>query len=299
MFPAYLIRAGIDWVRHNQEYQDSNPYSRCEATIKISTTLWEQQAGKADLYLIEPASVAAYWSEFFNSEDPLADEKEWREGLIKRSSQYDSFEEWQEWFKQSYAKVYKEDNIWMGVLMTAWAHSHQFEVLYTEDAWEFRPATSYLPTSEMWRLEPHMSMVSEILKELWLEEVNAYDDVGFTIEEHAIPYLGKVECLGFDTRKYSVIWPPRAQREREVLEVGEMVADIILPPGDSWYRQLDNVIFAHDYADITALANRAKYIFCSRRRLLELTVDNGPDKAKIQASAEGWLVPGLEGAPAA
>jgi hypothetical protein len=296
MFPAYLIRAGIDWVRHNEQFQDSNPYSRGEESIKTCTTLWEEQVGKADLFLLEPASIAAYWSEFFHAENPTADEKEWREGLLKRSGQYDSFDEWQEWFKQSYAKVYKEDNIWMGVLMTSWAHTHQYEVLYTEDSWEFRPATSYLQTSEMWRIQPHMQPVADILREMWAEEVAAYDAIGFHIDEQAIPYLGKPECLGFDTKKYSVVWPARAQREREALELGDIVADIILPPGDEWYRQLDNVIFANDYVDITALVNRARYMFGSRRRLLELTVDNGYDKAKIQASAEGWLVPELEGA---
>ncbi|MGH9552449.1 MAG: hypothetical protein ACRD3W_23890, partial [Terriglobales bacterium] len=85
-----------------------------------------------------------------------------------------------------------------------------------------------------------------------------------------------------------------AKREREELEVGDMVSDIVVPPGDSWYRHLDNVIFAHDYVDVTALINRAQYIFGSRRRLMELTVDNGPAKAKMQASAEGWLVPEVE-----
>jgi hypothetical protein len=76
--------------------------------------------------------------------------------------------------------------------------------------------------------------------------------------------------------------------------LGEMVADIVVPPGDSWYRHPDNVIFAHDCVDVTALVNRAQYIFGSRRRVDELTIDNGFAKAKIQASAEGWLVPESE-----
>jgi hypothetical protein len=297
MLPAYLIRAGIDWVRHNEQFQDSNPYSRCEESIKICQQLWEQQIGKADLYLLEPATVAGYWAEFFHAEDPHPDEKEWNEGLIKRSGQYDSFEEWQEWFKQTYAQVYKEDNIWVGVLMTAWAHTHQYEVLYTEDSWEFRPAVSYLPTTEMWRLEPHMNTVAEILQEVWLEEVAAYNLIGFSVDEQSVPYLGKVECLGMDLKKYSIVYPPRAQKERELLDVGGMVADIVVPAGDDWYRHLDNVIFAHDYIDVTALVNRAKYIFGSKRRLLELTVDQGYDEAKIQASAEGWRVSEMEGTP--
>ncbi len=297
MFPAYLIRAGIDWVRHSDQFKDSNPYSRCEEAIKICQSLWEQQMGKADLFLLEPATVAGYWAEFFHAEDPLPDEKEWNEGLTKRSGQYDSFDEWQEWFKQTYAQVYKDDNIWVGVLMTSWAHTHQYEVMYTEDSWEFRPATSYLPTSEMWRLEPHMNTVAEILQELWLEETQAYNEIGFTIDAQSVSYLGKVECLGFDTKKYSLVWPPRAQKEREALDVGEMVADVVVPAGDDWYRHLDNIIFAHDCLDVTSLVSRARYLFGSRRRLLELTVDQGYDQAKIQASAEGWLVSEAETSP--
>lgn len=291
MYPAYLIRTGIDWVRHNERFKDSNPYSRCEEVIKVATSLWEEQMGKADLFLLEPAALTAYWAEFFHADDPLPDESEWREGLIKRSGQYDSFDDWQEWFKQSYAKVYKDDNIWLSLLMTSWAHTHQYEVLYTEDSWEFRPAESYLPTTEMWRLEPHMSTIADILRELWLEEISAYSEAGFFIDEQHIPYLGKVEALGFDTKRYYTVWPPRAQREKEPLDVGQMIADIVVPPGDDWYRHLDNVIFAHESLDVTALVSRARYLLGSRRRLLELTVDNGPEKAKIQASAEGWLVP--------
>jgi hypothetical protein len=296
MFPAFLIRAGIDWVRHHESHKGSNPYSRCEEAIKVCQSLWEEQVGKADLFLLEPATIAAYWAEFFHMDDPTPDEDEWRDGLMKRSGQYDSFDDWQEWFKQNYAQVYKEDNVWMGVLMTSWAHTHQYEVLYTEDSWEFRPATPYLPSSEMWRIQPHMKTVAEILRELWQSEANAYAEIGFNIEEVSIPYLGKPECLGFDTKRYAIVWPARAQREKEALELGDIVADIVLPPGDDWYRHLDNVIFANDFLDVTALVNRAKYMFGSRRRLLELTVDNGYDKAKQQASAEGWMVPELEGA---
>ena len=295
MIPAYLIRAGIDWVRHCEEHKDSNPYSRCEESLKMVTALWEEQVGQSDLYLVEPATVTAYWAEFFHAEAVLPDELEWREGLLKRSSQYDSFDEWQDWFKQNYAKVYKDDIIWMGVLTTAWAHTHQYEVVYSDDAWEFRPATSYLPTSELWRLEPHMDFLAEVLQEVWLEEIAAYKDLGFTIEEHRIAYLGKPECLAFDTRRVSATWPPRAKRDRETIELGDMVADIVLPTSSDWYRVRDNVIFAHDYVDATALINRAKYVFESRRRLLELMVDTDPDRARIQATAEGWLI--SEGQP--
>lgn len=211
MIPAFLIRAGIDWVRHNEAYKDSNPYSRCEASIQTCKALWEQYIGSADLALLEPAIVTTYWEEFFHAEDPMRDEKEWREGLNKRSGQYDSFEGWQEWFKKSYAKVYKENNIWMGVLMTSWSHTHQYEVRYSEDSWEFCPARSYLPTSQMWRLEPHIETVAEILKQVWFEELRAYEEAHFTIDEQTTAYLGRVECLGFDTKKYFLCWPPESQ----------------------------------------------------------------------------------------
>lgn len=246
--------------------------------------------------MLEPAIVSAYWEEFFHAEDPLTDEREWREGLTKRSGQYDSFEEWQEWFRKSYAKVYKENNIWMSVLLTAWAHTHQYEVRYSEDGWEFVPSRSYLPTTQMWRLEPHMSTVADILRDQWHDELRSYEDAGFTVEEESAQFLGRVESLGFDTKIYKLGWPPRAQLEPVQLAIGELVADIVVPPGETWYRHPDNVIFAHNCVDVTALVNRAQYIFGSRRRLMELTVDNGSDKARVQASAEGWLVPELEGA---
>jgi hypothetical protein len=146
-------------------------------------------------------------------------------------------------------------------------------------------------------MEPHMQTAAEVLKEVWLDELRAYEEFGFSIDEQTSAYLGRVECLGFDSKKYYLCWPPRAQREREIIELGEMVSDIVLPPGDSWYRHPDNIIFAHDCVDITALVNRAKYVFGSRRRLFELTIDSGSSQAKIQASAEGWLVSDTEGAP--
>jgi hypothetical protein len=296
MFPAFLIRAGIDWVRHNDEFKDSNPYSRCEESIKACQAMWEQQMGKSDSVLLEPAIVSAYWEEFFHAEDPMADEREWRDALTKRSGQYDSFEEWQDWFKKAYIKVYKDNNIWMSVLMTAWAHTHQYEVRYTEDSWEFRPSRSYLPSSQLWRLQPHMVTVAEILRDIWRDEIRAYEGAGFSVIEQTSAFLGRMECLGFDTKKYYLTWPPRAKRDREESSLGELVADIVVPPGEKWYRHLDNVIFAHDCIDVTALINRAQYIFGSRRRLYELTVDGGFNNAKLQASAEGWMVPDLEGA---
>jgi hypothetical protein len=73
-----------------------------------------------------------------------------------------------------------------------------------------------------------------------------------------------------------------------------MVADLIAPQGDEWYRRLDNVVFADDYFDATALINRANYVFASRRRLYELGVDKSKDEAILQATAEGWLVPSPE-----
>lgn len=290
MIPAYLIRAGIDWVRHAEEFKSSNPYSRCEESVKVCQHLWEEQVGNVDMTLLEPATVVAYWAEFFHALDPLADEAEWRDGLLKWSRKYDSFDEWQDWFKQQYASVYKDDLIWMGVLTTAWAHTHQYEVLYSDDSWEFRPATSYLPTGEFWRLEPHIDVIAEVINEVWLEEIKAYEEIGFSVEESRIQYLGKAECLGFDTKRIYAAWPPRARRDREIIDLGEMVADIVVPPGADWYRTKDNVIFSHDYVDATALINRAKYVFDSRRRLMELMVDTDEDQARIQATAEGWLI---------
>src|SRR5205807_1884534 len=108
-----------------------------------------------------------------------------------------------------------------------------------------------LPTSEIWRLEPHLDTVSEILQEVWLEEMEYYEKLGFEIEESRLPYLGKPECLGFDTRKIMVVWPARAKRDRYQLELGEMMADVVVPAGSDWYRAPDNVIFADNIIDAT------------------------------------------------
>ncbi len=103
--------------------------------------------------------------------------------------------------------------------------------------------------------------------------------------------MGRVECLGFDTKLYTLNWPPRANRQPALLEVGDLVADIIVPTGDDWYRHPDNIIFAHDCLDVTALFNRAQYMFGSRRRLMELSIDGDFEQARAQATAEGWMVP--------
>jgi hypothetical protein len=294
MLPAFLIRVAVDSVRHDPSFKDSNPYTRCEESNKLFMELWNEQFGHPNNAILEPALVTSYWSEFFHCEDPLPDEREWRDGLSKRSSQYDSFDQWQEWFKKSYAKVYKDNNIWMCVLMTAWAHTHQYEVRYTDDAWEFKEAKSYLPTTQLWRLEPHINVLTEVLRDLWLEELKSYSSSEFTINEQTLSYLGKIECLGFDTKRYTVVWPSRSTKEPEILDLGDMVADVIAPAGDNWYRQLDNIIFANDHVDMTALVNRVWYVLESRRRLFELSVDKDPKEARMQASAEGWLVQELE-----
>ncbi len=119
MIPAVLIRKSIDWVRHNPQFENSNPYTRCEEVIKACQTLFKEVLGDCDTTLVELACIAAYWLEFFHCEDPSNDENQWSEGLKKRAIQYDSFEDWQKWFIQSYAKVYKENNIWSGILMTS------------------------------------------------------------------------------------------------------------------------------------------------------------------------------------
>lgn len=135
-----------------------------------------------------------------------------------------------------------------------------------------------------------MDTVAEILAEIWKEEAEGFKELGFEISELAIPFLGRAECLEFDTRQYTASYPARAGRDKEVIELGEMVADLVLPAGDSWYRTMDNVIFAYDYLDATALIGRARYIFQSRKRFMELTIDTDPDQARRQALAEGWLV---------
>ncbi len=290
MLPAYLIRAAVDYTRHADAMKDSNPYSRCEEALKLVSKLWQENIGRLNASLVEVASVTAYWEEFFHAEDPLPDEKEWREGLAKRSGNYDSFEEWQEWFKKSYKSVYQENNVWTSVLMTAWASTHQYQLVYDESRWDFIESKSYLPTSQVWRLEPNVDTVGEVLKECWRQEVGKYEESGFHIVAEPVSYLGRVECLGFDQSVYRVNWPVQADREPEVLDLGTMIADIVVPVGDSWYRQPDNIIFAHDHVDVTALVNRAQYIFGSKRRVLELTVDYGPARARLRAGAEGWLV---------
>jgi len=290
MLPALLIRTAVDSVRHDESLKASNPYSRCEETIKLFLELSTEQCGGVDSAVLEPAVVAAYWEEFFHSEDPLPDENEWREGLVKRSSQYDSFDEWKEWFKKSYVKVYTDNNIWMCVLMTSWAHTHQYEVRFTNEKWEFREASSYLPTTQVWRLEPHISFLSDIVAKLWLDEIKAYSERAFTINEDPITYLGNVECLGFDAKHFSVIWPAQSGKMPETIDVGGMVADVIAPAGDSWYRQLDNIIFKDNNVDVTSLINMVKYVFESRRRLFELSLNSDAKQAKLQATAEGWHV---------
>jgi hypothetical protein len=290
MLPAFLLRAGIDWVRHDDNLRSSNPYSRCEEAIKTFPNIWQEEFGPSNGNVLELAVVTAYWEELFHAEDPLPDEKEWREGLTKRSSRYDSFEEWQLWFKKEYAQVYKDNNIWSCILLTSWAHTHQYDVRYTDEDWEFLPSRSYVPTSQMWRLEPHISTLAEVFKELWAEELRAYESARFTIHESPLPFLGRVECLGFDTKRYTLAWPAHTNKKAETVDVGNMVANIALPQGDNWYRHLDNIIFADDCLDITALINRTRYTFGSHRRFLELCVDKDLSEAKMQAQAEGWLV---------
>jgi hypothetical protein len=133
-----------------------------------------------------------------------------------------------------------------------------------------------------------------VLKEFWIEESARWDEVGFTIEEESFAYLGRVECLGFDLKRYHLSWPAKAHLAPEVLDLGAMVADLIAPVGDAWYRRPDSVIFAHDHLDVTALLNRASYVFGSRRRLYELAAEDGMTKARTQAQAEGWMVEDLD-----
>ena len=239
---------------------------------------------------LEPAILIAYWEEFFHAEDPIPDENEWREGLSKRSGPYDSFEEWQKWFKQSYAEVYQDNNIWKSVVMSAWANTHQYVVRYQAGNWRFVASKSYLLTSAMWALEPHIPLVKDTLRRVWDEEMRAYSGYGFRIKDDSTSLFGSVECLGFDSRQYTLYFPPNSERDPVNLDTGAMVADIVAPIGNEWYRQLDHVIFAENFIDVTALTNRARYVFASRRRMLELLVNNEWQGAYFQAAAEGWLV---------
>ncbi len=290
MLPAFLIRASIDWVRHSEKYKDSNPYSRCEDMLKLIRRLWQEEFGRLESTALEPAVLIAYWEEFFHAEDPSPDEKEWREGLKKRASVYDSYDEWYIWFKQNYAEVYVDNNIWKSVIMTAWADTHQYVVRYQAGNWRVVPSKSYLPTSAMWALEPHFDLVKDTLKRVWDDEMRAYAAYGFRIKDEAGTLFGSLESLGFDSRQYTLYFPPHSDRDPVNLDSGNMVADIVAPIGNEWYRQLDHVIFAEDFVDVTALTNRARYIFSSRRRMLELLVDNDWQSAYFQVAAEGWLV---------
>lgn len=291
MIPAFLIRAAIDYVRHSKALSDSNPYSRCEEAIQAAGGLAKDKLGDYDENLLETAVATNYWEEFFHAEDPLADEKEWRDGLVKRSSNYDSFDAWQTWFKDSYKQVYRENNIWTSVLMTAWGHTHQYQLSYSDNKWSFIPSRSYLPTSQMWKIEPHLETVQEVILDCWYKELRAYFELGFRIETRSIPYFGRVECLNFDTTENIVHWPARSHKmHNEVIDLGRLVADIVFPVSDSWYRHLDNMIFAHEHVDITALINRTSYVFESKRHVLELSIENDPAKARHKAQAEGWLV---------
>lgn len=292
IIPAYLIRVGIDSVRYNSEFKDLDPCARCEVCIRTVSDLFAEQVGSGtDPSLLESAVVAAYFAEFFHAAQPADGEAQLKDELIKQSGQHNAFESWQEWFTNKFAGSYKDDNIWIGLMMTSYGYTHQYELAYTEDAWEFRQAKSYLRTEQLWRLESHIETTAAIIQQIWNEEVEAYRNSRFNIEEYSVPYLGKPECIGFDTRRYSMIWPPGTDKPNEDLDVGGLVADIILPTGDDLYRQLDPHIFAGEHLDVTSLSDRAHYFFKSRRRLYDLSVGNDAESARVLASAEGWMVP--------
>jgi hypothetical protein len=290
MLPIFLIRSSIDWIRHDSQFKDSNPYSRCEESLKLVRRLWHEQFGRLDSLTLEPAVLIAYWEEFFHAEDPLPDELEWRDGLKKHSSPHDTYESWEKWFKEQYAEVYQNNDIWKSVTVCAWAHSHQYTVRYQAGNWRFLPSKSYLPTAFMWLLEAHILVVSETLRRVFEEELRSYLGSGFEIKNEAGPIFGNLECLGFDGRIYTLYFPAQSKRDPVNLDAGTMVADIVAPISNEWCRQLDHVIFAENFVDVTALTNRARYVFASRRRMLELLIDNDWQNAYFQAAAEGWLV---------
>ena len=64
----------------------------------------------------------------------------------KRSSVYDSYDEWHIWFKQNYAEVYVDNNIWKSVIMTGLGNTHQYAVRFQAGNSRVVPSKSYLPT---------------------------------------------------------------------------------------------------------------------------------------------------------
>jgi hypothetical protein len=290
MLPVFLIRASIDWIRHNNNFKDSNPYSRCEASLKQIRHLWHEEFGPLDTINLEPAILISYWEEFFHAEDPLPDELEWRDGLRKHSSLHKTYEDWEKWFIEQYAAVYQNNNIWKSVIICAWANSHQYTAHYQAGNWRFLPNKPYLPTTSMWALEPHIPVVSKTLHKVFENELEAYTTSGFAIKDESRTIFGSLECLGFDSKSYTLYFPTHSKRDPINLDIGTMVADIVAPVSNESYRQLDHVIFAENFVDITALTHRARYVFASRRRMLELLIDHDWQNAYFQAAAEGWLV---------
>ena len=259
MLPTFLIRATIDWIRHDSQFEDSNPYSRCVEALKMVNRLWQEEFGRLDNLTLEPAVLIAYWEEFLHAEDPLPDEVEWRDGLKKHSSPHDNYDNWEKWFKENYAAVYENNDIWKCVMMSAWAETHQFIVRYQAGNWRFLSSKSYLPTAAMWSLEPHIPVVRETLRRVLDEELKIYSSAGFEIKNEAGPIFGNLECVGFDSRIYSLYFPAHSQRDRVNLDYGTMVADIVAPIGNEWYRQLDHVIFAENFVD----TNMVSFTFTS------------------------------------
>ena len=56
MLPIFLIRASIDWIRHDSQFVDSNPYSRGEEALKLIKRLWIEEFGRLDSAALEPAA---------------------------------------------------------------------------------------------------------------------------------------------------------------------------------------------------------------------------------------------------
>lgn len=290
MLPAFLIRASIDWIRHNKSFQDSNPYSRCDELLKFVRMLWHEQFGHFESAMLEPAILIAYWEEFFNAADPLPDEIEWREGLKKHSGEHKTYERWDAWFKQEYKGVYKDNLIWKSIIISSWANSHGHTVRYASNEWRFLPSKSYLPTASIWILEPHIPVISESLERLLRDELREYAVMGFEIKNESAGVFGSIECLGFDNRLYTLYFPSHSEKDSVILDAGTMVADIVAPVANEAHRQLDPFIFLGNFVDVTALTNRAKYIFSSRRRLLQLLINNDLNHAYSQAESEGWAI---------
>ena len=74
----------------------------------------------------------------------------------------------------------------------------------------------------MWTLEPHFAFVKDTLKDFLEDEMRAYVCHGFRIKDEAGTLFGSVESLGFDSRQYTLYFPPKSDRDPVNLDSGAM-----------------------------------------------------------------------------